>query len=224
MFSGLFTLETLWLALAWVAYCALHSFLASLWAKRWVEQRRPHFSKQYRLMFNLLATVLLIPLLIATELVRDDWLWRWQGLWAWVSHGVTVLVVLGFLWSSRAYDMREFMGLTAAAADAQPRFGLSTLHRFVRHPWYFLGLIWLWTRDMDSARLVAALIVSGYLWLGSRLEEAKLEQELGSVYREYRHRVPGLLPRPWRYLGRTEFDELRRSSAAGFSAPRPARR
>jgi methanethiol S-methyltransferase len=224
MFSGLFTLETLWLALAWVAYCALHSVLASLSVKRWVEQRRPHFSKQYRLMFNLLATVLLIPLLIATELVRDDWLWRWQGLWAWVSHSVTVLVMLGFLWSSRAYDMREFMGLSAAAADAQPRFGLSPLHRFVRHPWYFLGLIWLWTRDMDSARLVAALIVSGYLWLGSRLEEAKLEQELGSVYRAYRHRVPGLLPRPWRYLRRTEFDELRRSSAAGFSAPRPARR
>lgn len=224
MFSELFTREILWLSLAWMTYCALHSFLASLRVKHWAERRVPRVSRRYRLAYNLVATVLLIPLLIATELAAGDWLWRWQGPWAWVSHGVTALVVLGVLWSSRAYDMREFMGLAAATAAAQPRFGLSPLHRFVRHPWYFLGLIWLWTRDMDSARLVAVLIVSGYLWLGSRLEEDKLEQELGRIYREYRSRVPGLLPRPWRYLHRAEFDELLRAADAGLSASHPTRR
>lgn len=224
MFSGFITQETLWLALAWMAYCGLHSFLASLRVKHWIGRRGPRATRHYRLFYNLLATLLLIPLLIATELAADDWLWRWQGRWAWVSHGVSALVVFGFVWSSRAYDMKEFMGLSAAAAGARPRIGLSPLHRFVRHPWYFLGLVWLWTRDMDSARLVAALVISAYLWLGSRLEEEKLLQELGRVYRDYRNRVPGLLPRPWRYLRRSEFDALRRSSAAEFSAPRPGRR
>jgi protein-S-isoprenylcysteine O-methyltransferase Ste14 len=222
MFSGIFTWENLSLALAWAAYGALHSLLASLRLKCWIAQRGPHASRHYRLAYNLLATALLLPLLIVTERAADDWLWRWQGPWAWLSHAVTGLVLAGFVWSSRAYDMREFMGLAPAPAHA--RFGLSPLHRCVRHPWYFLGLVWLWTRDMDSARLVAALVVTAYLWLGSRLEDAKLERELGAVYRDYRRRVPGLLPRPWRCLGRGEFAALRRAAAAEISASRPAPR
>lgn len=221
MFSRIFTESMLWLALAWTTYCTLHSFLASLRFKGWIERRVPRVWRHYRLVYNLLATVLLIALLIVTERAAGDWLWRWQGPWAWLSHGATVLAAVGFLWSSRAYDMREFMG--GSAAPAQPRFGLSPLHRFVRHPWYFLGLIWLWTRDMDSARLVAALVVSAYLWLGSRLEEDKLERELGELYRTYRIRVPGLLPRPWRYLTRDEFAGLLRKAEA-VSGHRPARR
>ncbi|MFP5506199.1 MAG: methyltransferase family protein [Gammaproteobacteria bacterium] len=224
MFSGIFTWKLLWLALAWVTYCALHSFLASLRLKHWIEQHAPRIARRYRLLYNLLATALLVPLLVATELAADDWLWRWQGGFSWLSHGVTVLVAIGFLWSSHAYDMREFMGFAAAATASRPRLGLSPLHRFVRHPWYFLGLVWLWTRDMDSARLIAVAIVSGYLWLGSRLEDVKLEHELGKVYGEYRRRVPGLLPRPWRYLRRVELDALRRAAAAEVNANRPAPR
>lgn len=222
MFSGVFAWNILWLTLAWMTYCALHSFLASLRLKRWAEHHVPRVARRYRLLYNLLATVLLVPLLVATELAADDWLWRWQGGLSWVSHGVTLLVAIGFLWSSRAYDMREFMGFNAA--NAQPHLGLSPLHRFVRHPWYFLGLVWLWTRDMDSARLVAVVIVSGYLWLGSRLEDVKLEHELGKVYGEYRRRVPGLLPRPWRFLRHDELDALRRAAATEVSANRPAPR
>lgn len=224
MFSGIFTWELLWLALAWVTYCALHSFLASLRLKRWVEHHAPRVARRYRLLYNLLATVLLAPLLVATELAADDWLWQWQGGLSWLPHGVTLLVAIGFIWSSRAYDMRDFMGFAGTTMAARPRLGLSPLHRFVRHPWYFLGLVWLWTRDMDSARLVAVAIVSGYLWLGSRLEDIKLERELGKVYAEYRRRVPGLLPRPWRFLRRDELDGLRRMAAAELSANRPAPR
>lgn len=213
MINEMLSAPILLLALAWIGYCGLHSLLASLSIKDWVMRRWPSQSHHYRLAYNLLAVGLLIPLLLATELAADDWLWRWQGVWAWVAGGVTVLVVGGFLWSSRAYDMKVFMGISNAisnepGADSQ-RFGLSPLHRFVRHPWYFLGLVWLWTRDMDSARLVAALIISAYLWLGSRLEERKLISELGPIYGEYRARVPGLLPRPWQWLNRAEFARLR---------------
>ncbi|MFN2309631.1 MAG: isoprenylcysteine carboxylmethyltransferase family protein [Gammaproteobacteria bacterium] len=209
MFSGVFTGGMLLLALVWIAYFAVHSLLAAVSVKDWVTRHWPGPSRYYRLAYNLSSTVLLIPLLIATELASTDWLWRWQGPWAWVSHGVTLLAIVGFLWSSRAYDMQAFMGLTPGNPQAPARFGLSPLHRFVRHPWYFLGLVWLWTRDMDAARLVAALVITGYLWLGSRLEEIKLEQELGTLYRDYQARVPGLLPRPWRFLSRREFDQQR---------------
>lgn len=208
MMNEMISIPILLLALAWIGYCGLHSLLASLTVKHWIVQRWPSRSRLYRLTYNLFAVGLLIPLLIATELASDDWLWRWRGVWAWVAQGITVLVILGFVWSSRAYDMKVFLGLSHAPVTDAQHLGLSPLHRFVRHPWYFLGLVWLWTRDMDSARLVAALIISAYLWLGSRLEDRKLIDEFGPIYREYCRRVPGLWPRPWRRLNRAEFARL----------------
>lgn len=208
MMNEMISIPILLLASAWIGYCGLHSLLASLTVKHWIVQRWPSRSDLYRLAYNLLAVGLLIPLLIATELVSDDWLWRWQGMWAWVAQGITVLVILGFIWSSRAYDLKSFLGISSAHVTNAQHLGLSPLHRFVRHPWYFLGLVWLWTRDMDSARLVAALIISAYLWLGSRLEDRKLIVEFGPIYREYCRRVPGLWPRPWRRLNRAEFARL----------------
>ncbi len=208
MIYGMLTTSTLMLAAAWIGYCVLHSLLASLRFKAWLTQHWPGQSRYYRLGYNLLAVGLLIPLLLATELAADDWLWRWQGLWAWFAQGISVLVLVGFVWSSRAYDMKAFLGIAPGPAATPAQFGLSPLHRFVRHPWYFLGLLWLWTRDMDSARLSATLIVSGYLWMGSALEERKLMEELGQAYNDYCARVPGLLPRPWRYLSRAEFARL----------------
>lgn len=208
MFSRLLTPENLLIALAWAGYGGLHSWLASRQIKAWASRHWPARLGSYRLSYNLLATALLIPLAVATELADATWLWRWEGNWAWLAHAVTLGVLLGFVWSSRAYDLREFLGV-ATSGTQHPRFGLSPLHCCVRHPWYFLGLLWLWTRDMDSARLTAALIISGYVWLGSRLEDAKLEAELGAAYQAYRARVPGLLPRPWRCLSRAEFLRLR---------------
>ncbi|MBI5461409.1 MAG: hypothetical protein HY941_04395 [Gammaproteobacteria bacterium] len=209
MSSLFFTPSTLLITLAWALYGALHSLLASHPFKHWVFSMWPGSAQYYRLSYNLLATGLLLPLLAITEWASDDWLWRWEGRWAWVAHAITALVLLGFMWSSRAYDMREFLGLDTGYTTQPPRLGLSPLHRWVRHPWYALGLIWLWTRDMDSARLAAALTISAYIWVGAYLEDIKLERELGERYRDYRARVPGLIPRPWRMLSRAEFERLR---------------
>jgi len=204
------TFETLLIALAWAGYGGLHSLLAAPSPKAWILDHLPGMARYYRLGYNILATVLLIPLLLVTEWATDDWLWRWQGAWAWLANGVTVIVMLGFMWSSRAYDMRVFMGLEESRNDAPAGFGLSPLHRWVRHPWYTLGLLWLWTRDMDSARLAAALTITLYVWLGAYLEDRKLEREWGARYRDYRAKIPGLLPRPWRHLSRSEYENLRR--------------
>ena len=204
------TFETLIIALAWAGYGGLHSLLAAPSPKAWILAYLPGMTRYYRLGYNILATVLLIPLLLVTEWATDDWLWRWQGAWAWLANGVTVIVMLGFMWSSRAYDMRVFMGLEESRTDAPAGFGLSPLHRWVRHPWYTLGLLWLWTRDMDSARLAAALTITLYVWIGAYLEDRKLEREWGARYRDYRAKIPGLLPRPWRYLSRTDYENLRR--------------
>jgi protein-S-isoprenylcysteine O-methyltransferase Ste14 len=92
--------------------------------------------------------------------------------------------------------------------EDQERFYISPLHRWVRHPWYFLGLVILWTRDMDGVRLVSSLVISGYFVIGSRLEERKLLVYHGERYRRYCQQVAGLLPLPWRYLTARQAERL----------------
>lgn len=211
MISEIFTANVAWLGLAWAAYLALHSLLAASAVKAHVAARWPALGRRYRLLYNLVATVLILPLVAATEWLDARPLWSWDGIWSWVSNALGALALAGIVWSSRAYDLREFLGV--GAQRPLQVLGLSAAHRFVRHPWYFLGLVWLWTRDMDGARLMAAAVITLYVVIGSYLEDRKLEQTHGEPYRRYRRQVPGLLPRPWRYLSRDEYDRLRRAGA-----------
>jgi protein-S-isoprenylcysteine O-methyltransferase Ste14 len=82
------------------------------------------------------------------------------------------------------------------------------MHRYVRHPWYALGLVVVWTRSMDAAMLVTALAITVYLVIGSRLEERKLLVYHGEAYRRYMERVPGLIPLPWRRLKSGEAERI----------------
>jgi protein-S-isoprenylcysteine O-methyltransferase Ste14 len=206
------------LALAWLVYFAAHSALASLGLKRWVAARYPAIGPAYRLLFNVLAVALLAPALGLMLALRGPWLWRWEGPWALLAYGLTALAVAGYLWSLRWYDGSEFLGLRQwrdreRSVLDQERLHLSPLHRFVRHPWYALGLVVVWTRDMDAARLVSALAVTAYLAVGSRLEERKLAVYHGWAYEAYRRRVPGLIPWPGRTLSAAEAKELGRQAS-----------
>ena len=101
--------------------------------------------------------------------------------------------------------MGEFLGtkpLSEGRRDAVEHdgFRISPLHRYVRHPWYALGLVLVWTRDMNAPLLVSAVAITLYLILGAQLEEKKLEAHFGPVYRAYKKKVSGLLPVPWKRL------------------------
>jgi hypothetical protein len=164
------------LALAWLAYFAAHSLTASLWLKRRFAAWRPAWMPAYRLGFNLAAALLLLPPLWLTYSDPGPWLWQWDGPWAWIANGLAVLALLGFVWSLRWYDGQEFAGLRQwreqrHGVEDQEAFHLSPLHRYVRHPWYSLGLVLIWTRDMDASLLLTSVLLTGYLVLGSRLEE-----------------------------------------------------
>lgn len=197
------------LALGWIAYAILHSLLAALAVKAWVTQHWPGLAPGYRLAYNALASILLLPLLWATYAIPGDWLWQWTGAGAWVANGLALAALAGFALASGTYDMDEFLGTRPwrerrSDAVEHDGFRISPLHRFVRHPWYALGLLLLWTRDMNAPFLVTAVAVTLYLVIGAWLEERKLVAHFGAVYEDYRRKVPGLVPLPWKYLSATE--------------------
>ncbi|MEJ2456407.1 MAG: hypothetical protein P8103_19970 [Candidatus Thiodiazotropha sp.] len=203
------------LGLLWLIYFGLHSLFASLWMKSRVAARWPDLMPRYRLLFNLLALLLLVPPLILMWRLGGEPLWRYQDFGDVLRFTLMGLAMAGFIWSLRYYDGREFIGLRQLRQglrqiEDQERLHISPLHRFVRHPWYSLGLVLVWTQEMDPARLLSACMVSGYLIIGSMLEERKLLVYHGQRYKRYRDLVPGLVPLPHRFLTREQATQLLR--------------
>ena len=197
--------DILLLSLCWIGYFALHSTLASLAAKRRVAASWPDLMPYYRLTFNLLASLLILPILWLTYRDQGPMLWRWQGVAAWLANGLALAALFGFWLSLKSYDMQEFLGLRqmrtqVRRVEDQEHLQLSRFHRFVRHPWYFFGLVLIWTRDFSATTLLSSVLITLYFVIGSRLEEKKLLAYHGDAYRRYMARVPGLIPLPWKSL------------------------
>ncbi len=214
------------LSFSWIGYFILHSVLASLAVKRRAAAACPNLMRYYRLAFNILAVLLLLPILWLTYHDPGPVLWRWQGIAAWLANGLALAALFGFWLSLRSYDMQEFLGLRQlrsriARVEDQEHFHLSRFHRFVRHPWYFFGLVMVWTRDMSAATLLSSAMITVYFIVGSRLEEKKLLVYHGDTYRRYMASVPGLVPLPWRSLTGEEADALLEQSKTqgGGAAP-----
>lgn len=193
------------LAAVWTIYFVIHSLLAAHRVKTAVALRWPGLMPAYRLLYNLLAVVLLVPAVWLTLAWPGDPLWQWHGAAQWIANAAALAAIAGFVLSLRAYDGGHFVGLAQLRnrthdIEGGARLRISSLHRHVRHPWYSLGLLLIWSREMDAAMLLGALACSAYLLVGSMLEERKLVARFGEPYRRYQRAVPGLLPRPWRRL------------------------
>ncbi len=210
------------IALAWCAYLALHSLLAASAVKAWVRRLWPQLMPGYRAIFNVIAIVALLPVLWLVYGTGGDWLWQWNGAWAWFGNVLALTALLCFFASTRAYDMGEFLGLRQLkehGSDEMQTFTLSVFHRFVRHPWYCFALILIWTRDMNAPLLVSAVAITLYFVVGSKLEERKLVARFGEKYCSYMAKVPGLIPLPWKYLTAREADALLNSPDSRLGEP-----
>lgn len=215
------------LAGAWAGYFALHSALADARVKRWAARCWPALAALYRLAYNALAIVLLLPLawLIASQ--RGPRWWGWEGAAAWLANALALAALAVVLVTLRHYDGSEFLGLRQwaarrsgqgpAASGAPPALRLSPAHRYVRHPWYGAALVFIWTRDMDAATLVSALAMSVYFVVGARLEERRLVAEFGAAYRHYQRRVNALVPLPWKTIAASEAADIEAAARAAQS-------
>jgi len=203
-------------ALAWLAYFVLHSAIASLGLKQRVAKYRPNWMRAYRLSFNLIAILLLLGPLWLLHSFQGEPLWQWQGYGKLLSNLLRFCAVAGFLWTLKYYDGSEILGTRQLSQgersiEDQEHFHISPFHRYVRHPWYFFGLVFIWAGDMEAAWLVSSIMISLYFIIGSRMEEHKLKIYHGEIYERYAKAVPGLIPLPWRYLSRGEAATMMRN-------------
>ena len=191
------------LALAWAAYGAVHSAMISETATGFLKRRLGGAFRFYRLFFNLVATVLLVPVVSYSLSLRRGLVVRWDGPWLVVRCALVAVGVALFVTGGRHYSLGQFIGISQLRGAA--RGGLaagggidsSGVLGVVRHPWYTGLVLLLWARDLDVAGLVVSGVLTVYILVGTLLEERKLVHEFGDAYRSYQRRVSMFVPIQW---------------------------
>lgn len=78
-----------------------------------------------------------------------------------------------------------------------PQFTDRYLYKIVRHPIQLGVLLGVWfTATMTMTHLMLALLMTVYIFIGLHFEEKSLVAALGQEYKDYRKRVPMVLPFP----------------------------
>jgi len=191
------------LALAWAAYGAVHSAMISETATGLLKRSLGSAFRFYRLFFNVVATVLLVPLVSYSMSLRRGLVVHWDGLWLVVRYALVAVGVLLFVAGGRHYRLSQFIGINqlrgtpsgglAAGGGIDSRGVLGA----IRHPWYAGLVLLLWARDLAIADLVVSSVLTVYILVGTLLEERKLVHEFGDAYRSYQRRVSMFVPVKW---------------------------
>ena len=133
-------------------------------------------------------------------------IWSVTGPAAWLVRGVFLAGVLGFWWGVKALRSFDVLGVAPILDELRQRerppmpFTVRGPYRFVRHPLYTFSLVLIWASPHCTLdRLVFAVLWTGWIVLGTVLEERDLVVAFGDRYRTYQRDVPMLVP--WRRSG-----------------------
>jgi protein-S-isoprenylcysteine O-methyltransferase Ste14 len=124
-----------------------------------------------------------------------------QGVARWLMQGAFFASLLGMVWGMLALRGFDVFGNQAILANisgspaASTPFAVSGPYQWVRHPLYFFTLVLIWSSpDITLDRLLFNVLFTGWIVVGTRLEERDLVVEFGKDYRAYQRDVPMLIP------------------------------
>ena len=190
-----------WLILlAILVWGGVHSFLASLWAKgrarRWFGALA---NRTYRLLYNILAVLSFLPVLALVGMLPDGVLYTIPFPWALITSLGQLAALAALLLGLFQTDVWSFLGfrqlLQPATTDQPASLVLKGLYRWVRHPLYTAGLVFIWLTPVMTVNLLAMNIgLTIYIVVGALFEERKLVYEFGQAYADYRKSTPMLVP------------------------------
>jgi protein-S-isoprenylcysteine O-methyltransferase Ste14 len=185
--------------LAVCVYGLIHSLLASLQAK--AQARHwfgPSTERWFRLAYNLIAAITLLPVLVLPVLLIDKSLYRIAFPWSLLTLALQGLAAITLVVGIRQTGISSFIGLRQLLVPGNttpPRLVTGGLYRYVRHPLYTAGLLIIWLTPVMTCNLLALDIgLTVYILIGAYFEERKLQREFGSAYTEYKSHTPMLIP------------------------------
>ena len=158
----------------------------------------------YRLFFNLIAILTLIPVALFAYSMRAELFFHWDGYMRIGQVLLLAAAVLLFFLGGRHYSVRQVLGINQIKEGTSNRsisdtgeLDTSGVLGITRHPWYLGTILLIWARQMDASVLIVNVILTSYLIVGTVLEEKKLIEEFGEKYEAYQNRVSMLIPFKW---------------------------
>lgn len=188
------------LVILWVLYFLLHSLFARPWMKDWFLRHLRWLMPHYRLLYSLGSSLGLLGILFYNAIISHERLLPQEETYRYAGLILATLSVIVFRQSFRVYSFQEFVGLKPVTEHTADGGGLKThgILAQVRHPLYLATLLFImgfWFYIPTLANLITTVVVIIYLFVGIRLEEQDLEQQFGEAYRQYRRKVPMLIPK-----------------------------
>jgi protein-S-isoprenylcysteine O-methyltransferase Ste14 len=184
--------------IGWVA-CVVYATIPSFWLMihPWANYWRSRQTSPYRVLVPIWVGMWVLLGLITSPwrdlLLYDSW-------WTWIP--AAVLFAIG-AWIYR----RSGTGFSAAQLGGPPevtpghreqRLAISGIRARVRHPVYLGHFCEMVTWSVGTGLAVCYALTTFALVTGAimiRLEDRELEQRFGEEYRDYRSRVPAILPK-----------------------------
>jgi protein-S-isoprenylcysteine O-methyltransferase Ste14 len=176
-----------------------HSVMARPAFKRWFTALVPPHLERATYVFASCPALLMV-LLFWQPL--PGMVWRSDDavitLLLWALFGAGWLLLVAATWMIDHFELfglaqawRHWRGKPAPAGDLRMVYA----YRYMRHPIYTGWLITFWaTPQMSASHLLFAIGMSAYILVGMLCEERDLMAAFGDRYRDYRARVPALIP------------------------------
>lgn len=190
-----------WILSAVFVYGLVHSILASQGAKararNWLG---PAADRWYRLGYNIFGAISFLPVLALPAILPDQPLYTIPAPWSYLAMAGQAMAVVMLAIGVMQTGAWSFLGLKQAFGSGEqrpPRLVLTGLYRWVRHPLYTAGLLFIWLMPVMTINLLALNVgLTIYLIIGAIFEERKLVREFGEEYLQYRKVTPMLIPLP----------------------------
>ena len=191
-------------AFLWMLWCGLHSALVTITVTDYMKQKLGYQYRFYRLFYNIVSLVTIIPLLYYSITHRGPLIFRWEGSLVIVEYFLLAMSIYLFFAGARHYSLLQFLGIhqiktgqTGQALSEYDTFDTSGILSVIRHPWYTGGIMIIWSSDIYLSSLLNNIVISVYFVIGAFLEERKLLLEFGEQYRVYQKNVSMLIPYKW---------------------------
>lgn len=171
---------------------------------------RPAFKRRWTRLVPRTIERSTYVLLSSLALVLLFWQWRtmpaviWDVAWQpgrvalWILFGlgwVTVLLSTFMINHFDLFGLRQVYLAWRGTPYTNLDFRTSLLYRVVRHPLMMGFIVAFWaTPTMTAGHLLFAGATTAYILIAIQLEEHDLTAALGDQYRDYRQRVPMLVP------------------------------
>ena len=184
---------------ACAAYGGLHSWLASLKVKALARRSLGATADRvYRLGYNFVALITLLPVLVLPVVLPDQTLYTIPFPWLLLTVLAQGLAVVALLVGLLQTGLWSFIGLEQlfeAPESQTSQLVVGGMYRWVRHPLYTAGLVFIWLTPVMTWNVLALNIgLSLYLYIGALFEERKLLSEYSQAYQDYQQRTPMFFP------------------------------